>query len=217
MLSFAVERGIIPTNPALGVRLFKQEKVERFLSEVEVAKLSETLTAMEEGLELHPSPAAIIRLLMLTGCRRGEIEGLQWDWIDFGRGLIRFPDSKTGHKTTPLPEPAADILNGIERAAGTPFVFPATRGGKGHFAGLSKAWGDVREKAGMPELRLHDLRHSYASFAVADGATLFLVGKIPGHKQASTTEIYAHLRDDPLKAVADATSRKIAQAMKGKR
>lgn len=217
MLSFAVERGIIPANPAAGVRLFRQEKLERFLSEVEVAKLAETLTTMEEGLELHPSFAACIRLLMLTGCRRGEIEGLQWEWIDFDRGMIRFPDSKTGAKVTPLPEPAIEILKAVPREDGTPFVFPATRGGQGHIAGLSKAWGDVRGKAGMPELRLHDLRHSYASFAVADGAALFLVGKVLGHKQASTTEIYAHLRDDPLKAVADATARKIAAAMKGKK
>lgn len=216
MLSFAVERGIIPANPAAGVRLFRQEKVERFLSELEVAKLAETLTTMEEGLELHPSFAACIRLLMLTGCRRGEIEGLQWEWIDFDRGMIRFPDSKAGAKVTPLPEPAVEVLKAVPREDGTPFVFPATRGGQGHIAGLSKAWGDVRAKAGMPELRLHDLRHSYASFAVADGAALFLVGKVLGHKQASTTEIYAHLRDDPLKAVADATARKIAAAMRGK-
>ncbi|MFG1348611.1 tyrosine-type recombinase/integrase [Xanthobacter autotrophicus] len=214
MLSFAAGRGIIPANPASGVRLFKQEKVERFLSEAEVAKLAETIAGMEDGMKLHASFAACIRLLMLTGCRRGEIEGLQWDWIDFGRGMIRFPDSKTGAKVTPLPAPAVDILKGLERKKDNPYVFPATRGAEGHVVGLSKAWGDVRTAADMPELRLHDLRHSFASFAVAGGAALYLVGKVLGHKQARTTEIYAHLRDDPLKKVADSTARKIAGAMK---
>lgn len=214
MLSFAVGRGIIATNPAAGVRLFKQEKMERFLSEEEVAKLAGAIADLEERMKLHPSFAACIRLLMLTGCRRGEIESLQWEWVDFKRGLIRFPDSKTGAKVTPLPEPAIEILKGVTRQKGKPYVFPATRGDEGHIAGLSKAWGDVRDAAGMPELRLHDLRHSFASFAVAGGAALYLVGKVLGHKQASTTEIYAHLRDDPLKKVADTTARKIAGAMR---
>lgn len=214
MLSFATERGMIPANPAAGVRLFKQQKVERFLSEAEVAQLSDAITTLEEELKLHPSFAACIRLLMLTGCRRGEIEGLRWGWIDYDRGMIRFPDSKSGAKVTPLPSPAVDILKGLKRRKGNPYVFPAIRGDEGHIVGLSKAWGAVRTAAKMPELRLHDLRHSFASFAVADGASLYLVGKVLGHKQASTTEIYAHLRDDPLKAVADAASQKIAAAMK---
>lgn len=112
---------------------------------------------------------------------------------------------------------AADERDPVEVGPhkGVLYVFPALRGTKGHIGGLSKVWGEVRAKAGMPDLRLHDLRHSFASFAVADGAALYLVGKVLGHKQASTTEIYAHLRDDPLKAVADATARKIAAAMKG--
>lgn len=217
MLSFATERGIISESPAIGVRLLKQDKVERFMSESEVAKLAEAITNLEDAAKLPPAYAGIFRMLMLTGCRLGEIEGLQWDWIDFERGMIRFPDSKTGAKITPLPSPAADVLANIARRDGDPFVFQATRGAWGRISGVSKAWREVRTAAGMPDLRLHDLRHSFASFAVADGAALFLVGKILGHKQASTTEIYAHLRDDPLKAVADATAKKIAAAMKGKK
>jgi len=213
MLSFATGRKIITENPASGVQLLKQEKVERFLSEKEVAKLAEAITKLEDETILAPAFAGIFRMLMLTGCRVGEMESLQWDWIDAERGLIRFPDSKTGAKVTPLPSPAADLLAHFPRRSGDPFVFPATRGAWGRISGLPKAWSEVRAAAGLPDLRLHDLRHSFASFAVADGASLYLVGKVLGHKQASTTEIYAHLRDDPLKAVADATARKIAAAM----
>ncbi|MFG1221695.1 tyrosine-type recombinase/integrase [Xanthobacter wiegelii] len=217
MLSFAAERGIIGESPAIGVRLLKQEKVERFLSEKEVAQLADAITSLEDSAKLPPAYAGIFRMLMLTGCRLGEIEGLRWDWIDAERGMIRFPDSKTGAKVTPLPSPAADVLALFPRREGDPFVFPATRGAWGRISGIPKAWREVRTAAKMPELRLHDLRHSFASFAVADGASLYLVGKVLGHKQASTTEIYAHLRDDPLKAVADAASQKIAAAMKGRK
>ena len=216
MLTFAKDQGLIAGNPGAGVRLFKAEKVERFLSEKEVAQLADAIAAMEDEALLLPAYAGIFRMLMLTGCRLGEIEGLQWSWIDSERGLIRFPDSKTGHKVIPLPDPAAEILAGFPRREGDPYVFHATRGRWGRIAGVPIAWREVRTKAGLPDLRIHDLRHTFASFAVADGAALFLVGKVLGHKQASTTEIYAHLRDDPLKAVADATARKIAAAMKGR-
>lgn len=215
MLTFAKDQGLIAGNPGSGVRLFKQGKVERFLSEKEVAQLAEAINVLEDEAALPAVYAGIFRLLMLTGCRLGEIENLRWDWIDFERGMIRFPDSKTGAKVTPLAAPALEVLAEVRKVKGEPHVFAATRGKWGRISGVPKAWGDVRAKACMPELRLHDLRHSFASFAVADGAALYLVGKVLGHKQASTTEIYAHLRDDPLKAVADATARKIAGAMRG--
>lgn len=235
--TFAMKRGLVEINPVHGVPLIKGTPKERFLTEGEVAALADALHVLEETRQLHERFAAAIRLLLLTGCRKGEIVGLQWGWIDDERGVIRLPDSKTGAKVVPLAPAAAEILAGLPREKGVPFVLPAIRGEqKGPLVGLQKAWERVRDhatilsrqraaEAGLDEhqavdlsnVRLHDLRHSFASFAVADGASLYLVGKVLGHRQSRTTEVYAHLRDDPLKAVADRTATRIAAAMKGGR
>jgi integrase len=212
MLQFAVRRKLIPENPAKGVPLLKGQKKERFLSEAEVAALAEAVSAMEGDRNLGIAAAAAVRLLMLTGCRKSEILSLRWDWVDFERGCLRLPDSKTGAKVVPLAAAAIQLLNELPQSS--EFVLPATKGG-GHYTGLQKDWERVRDRAGLPGLRLHDLRHSFASFAVADGNTLFMVGKVLGHKQARTTEVYAHLADDPVRAVAERTAARIASAMKG--
>ncbi|MCW6513101.1 tyrosine-type recombinase/integrase, partial [Lichenifustis flavocetrariae] len=156
--------------------------------------------------------------------------GLRWDWVDFDRACLRLPDSKTGAKIVPLAAAALALLSSIKRAS--PFVLPSSKT-DGRIVGLQKVWVAVRLRAtalakqraieadepvdrapDLSRVRLHDFRHSYASFAVADGATLFVVSKILGHKQARTTEIYAHLHDDPLKAVADRTGARIADALR---
>jgi len=212
MLQFGVGRSLLPTNPAKGVKLFKGEKKERFLSETEVARLSDTLAEMEnEGL--NPSAVASIRLLLLTGCRKNEILSLRWEHVDFERHCLRLPDSKTGAKVVPLAAAALELLSVLPRVSG--WVMPAAGAGDGHYTGLQKAWEKIRERAGLSGLRLHDMRHSFASFAVADGATLYMVGKVLGHKQARTTEGYAHLADDPLRAVANGAANRITNAMKG--
>ena len=211
MLQFATGRKLISVNPAKGVRLLKGEKKERFLTEAEVARLADTLTVMETEHRLSTVAAAAVRLLLLTGCRKSEILSLRWDWVDGDRGCLRLPDSKTGAKVVPLAAAALEVLSGLSRTS--VYVLPAAKG-DGHYSGLQKDWERVRDRAGLPGLRLHDLRHSFASFAVADGSTLFMVGKVLGHKQARTTEVYAHLADDPLRAVADRTAARIAAAMR---
>lgn len=237
ILQFGVDRQIIPSNPAKGVKLLKGEKKERFLSHREVVALADALAAMESATSkdedrINSTMAAAVRLLMLTGCRKNEVLGLEWDWIDWDRSCLRLPDSKTGAKVVPLAGAALKVLADLEKKDKCSFVFPAARG-KGHVVGLQKAWEALRvratelarqraEEAGEPvdrapdlsTVRLHDLRHSFASFAVADGATLFMIGKVLGHKQAKTTEGYAHLDDDPLRIVAERTGSKIADAMK---
>jgi integrase len=217
MLQFGVARKLIPTNPAKGVQLLKGAKKERFLSEAELARLADTLGAMEREHRLSATAAASIRLLLLTGCRKSEILALRWEWVDFGRSCLRLPESKTGAKVVPLAAAALELLTALPRAADAAFVLPAGRNGAGHFTGLQKDWERVRARAALPGLRIHDLRHSFASFAVADGHTLFMVGKVLGHRQTRTTEIYAHLADDPLRAVADRTAARIAAVMKAER
>jgi integrase len=213
MLSFAVSRGIRPDNPAHGVKLNKLEKRERFLSPAEFAKLGTVLSAAEErGVSGKMIDA--IRLLILTGARKNEVCGLKWDWIDFERAVIRLPDSKTGAKTIPLGAPALEILSGIKRDDESPYVFPAARG-DGHLTGLRKVWTELAAEAGLQGVRLHDLRHGFASVAAADGQSLFLLGKVLGHAQSRTTERYSHVNVDPVRAVADRTAKKIAAAMKG--
>jgi integrase len=232
MLQFGVGRGIVQTNAARGVKLLRGERKERFLSEVEVARLADALAAMEaEGL--NSRAAAAIRLLLLTGCRRDEILNLRWKDVDFERQCLRLPDSKTGAKIVPLAAAALELLAGLPRevewvlpgkavrSSATPKKTSRRPTGRpqpaelGRYKGLPKAWQRVRARANLPGLRLHDLRHSFASFAVADGATLFMVGKVLGHKQTRTTEIYAHLADDPVRAVADRAATRITNAMKG--
>ncbi len=210
MLEFAVGRKLIPANPAKGVKLFKPATKERFLSETELAALADAMAAMEGEGRLGVTATAAIRLLLLTGCRKSEILSLRWEWVDIERGVLRLPDSKTGAKIVPLAPAAVKLLAELPRT-GT-YVLPAATG-SGHYTGLQKHWERVRERAGLVGVRIHDMRHSFASFAVADGNSLFLIGKVLGHKQARTTEGYAHLADDPIRAVGDRTAARIAAAM----
>jgi len=218
IFSFAVARGLCPDNPAQGVKTFKTLNAERFLSAEELSRLGEALSGAEKD-GANPFAIAAIRLLALTGARKSEILTLHWKsnsagsgHVDFEHGCLHLTDSKTGSKRVPLGAPALEILADMPRIDGNPYVFPSKA--SGHYAGLQKVWDQIRRRAGLDDVRLHDLRHSYASTAVASGDSLYLVGKILGHQQASTTQRYAHLSDDPLRDVADRTAKKIASAMR---
>ncbi len=168
------------SNPCRYVEKFGESKRERFLSADELARLADALEGTE-GKE-PPSAIAAIRLLILTGCRLSEILSLRWEWIHFERGCLILPDSKTGAKTVPLGAPALRALAELPRQEGSPYVLPAERG-DGHFVGIRKPWQRVRGAAGLEDLRIHDLRHSFASIAVSGGDSLYLVGKVLGHRQ----------------------------------
>jgi len=211
ILNFAVERGLRADNPARNIQLNKSRRCERFLSAEELARLGQALTAEGAKDEAALSVAAI-RLLIFTGCRKSEILTLQWRFIDWERSLLRLPDSKTGAKNVPLGKPALDVLWTLPKLEGCVYVFPSPRLGR-HLVGLQKVWERVRVVAKLPGVRLHDLRHSFASTAVAGGVSLFMIGKMLGHKDSRTTEIYAHLGDDPLKIVANATASTLADLL----
>jgi integrase len=211
IFTFAVNHDLRADNPVRGIKKFAPRRIERFLTLAELARLGDALTTAEQEGE-NPSAIAAIRLLMLTGCRRGEILSLQWKHVDLEHGCLRLPDSKTGAKVVPLGEIVVQLLASLPRLQDNPHVLPGARDG-GHLIGLHKAWRRVQATAKLEGLRIHDLRHSFASVAVANGESLFLVGRVLGHKQARTTQIYAHVHDDPLRAVADRASSSIAVAM----
>jgi len=212
ILSFAVNRNLISTNPAIGVKRYKRERLQRFLSPEELARLGASLAEAERN-NMNPVAIAAIRLLALTGCRKSEILTLKWEHIDYERGCLRLPTSKTGAKDVPLGRPALDLLADLPRWEGNPYVVPGANGK--HFVGLQKVWEKVRRAADLEDVRLHDLRHSFASVAVAGGDSLYIVGKVLGHREARTTERYAHVRDDPVRDVADRTATNIASALAG--
>jgi len=203
------------SNPCRHVERYPERKMERFLSADELARLGTVLVEAERtGIEL-PSVIAAIRMLAFTGARLSEILDLRWDHVDFERACLRLPESKTGPKIIHLNAPALEVLNGIKRQESSPWVIAGRDQGK-PLVNLRKPWHRIRERAGLGGVRLHDLRHSFASVGAAGGLSLPLIGALLGHTQAATTQRYAHLAADPLKQATDLIGERIAAAMRGK-
>jgi integrase len=213
LFTFAMQRGLRADNPAHGVKKPPVRKMQRFLSEQEITRLAAALDA-EASASGNTFPAAAIKLLLFTGCRRSEITGLEWRHVDFERGRegLRLPDSKTGERTVHLNAPALVVLGELPHIEGNPFVIAGRRDGAA-FGGIDKVWSRVRKAAGLDGVRLHDLRHSFASVAAAGGFSLQMIGAMLGHKHAATTSIYAHLSADPVRAANEAVGARIAAAM----
>jgi integrase len=209
--AFAIGRGLCARNPARGVKKAPVRRVERFLSEAEIARLAEMLDT-EAQRSGNPYPPAAIKLLLLTGCRKSEIANLSWDQVDFERECLKLPDSKTGAKVVFLNAPARALLQELPRMMGTRRVIPGMRADSAGSA-IDKVWSRVRKAAGLRDVRLHDLRHSFASVGAAGGLSLPIIGALLGHKHATTTARYAHLSADPLRAANDAVGARIAAAM----
>ncbi|MBY6153369.1 tyrosine-type recombinase/integrase [Vannielia litorea] len=202
-------------HPVKGIRRFKEEKRRRYLSQAELARLGEALAKAEAGeLRRHYSPyvTAFFRLLVFTGARCSEILQLRWEDVNFDRGCLELEDSKTGMRDIHLPPAALQILTDLTREDGNPYVIVGNKPGA-HLVNVKDSWVAIRKAAGLEDVRLHDLRHSFASIGARAGMSLPVIGALLGHRETATTARYAHLSDDPLRTAVDYIGEDIARAM----
>jgi integrase len=212
MLGFAVRCGFRQTNPASGIQRYREKKRERFLTEVEIGAAADAIAAAESDGAIGPFAAAGLRLALFTGARSGEITAIQWEHIDWERRLIRLPDSKTNEpRTIHLSDAALEVVRATHRIG--PYVIAGQKHGTA-YKSLSRAWMIARKYAGLEGVRLHDLRHSYASLAAGRGVSLHMIGKLLGHRVPATTARYAHLARDTVQAVNDEIGAAMQAAIK---
>jgi integrase len=214
MLNWAIAQDLLINNPAKGLSLPKASPKERFLSDAEAARL---FTALRVGVEdgcLNPQHANLIRLLLLTGARKSELMGLRWEEIDVPRNRIVLTSDRTksgrhnGTRRIPLNGAARTLLAGLT-AKDSGFVFPAAQSDQKHMTGIQKTWKRVCQEAQLGNMRLHDLRHSFASFAIANGENIVIIAGALGHASTRMTERYLHLRDDDINALSERTGQRI--------
>lgn len=240
MFSWAIHLALLPegtANPATGVEAFKEKGRERFLSSEEMERLGAALSRAEtqglpwqvktngSGLKHLPAPdrrvaqfdthsVAAIRLLLLTGARVREILDLEWQHVDFDRGMLRLPESKTGAKVIVLGSAALAVLDRLPRIGR--YVIASSSAGTASEkprADVNRLWRAVCREAGIEGTRLHDLRHSNAAVGAGAGLSLHQIGGLLGHSQTSTTKRYAHLAADPQRRAADMIGAEISAAL----
>ena len=227
----------ISSNPCVLVQKNPESKRERYLSSQELAVLGEILAKAESDEFIPLQAVTAIRLLIFTGARHGEILQLRWDQVDFERKLLIFSSEqhktgrKSGTKTLPLNGPAFEILKATPRILRNPYVIPGSKSGS-HFVGLQKCWERVRDKVdeveaervekkekppeevvSIQDVRIHDLRHTFASVGVSHGLSLPVMGSLLGHSQPSMTQRYAHLADDPRAEASERVGERLAEAL----
>ena len=184
------------SNPCRHVKRYKEHRRERFLSPEETERLGQVLRDVEEEM---PSAVAAFRLLLLTGSRMSEIRDLRWEYVK--DDCIELPDAKTGGRVVPLGPEARAVLSSIPRDEDNPWVIAGRLPGS-HLTDLQRPWRRIRKQAGLKGVRIHDLRHSFASRALALGESLTMIGKLLGHTQVQTTARYAHLARDSIQTAA---------------
>ena len=197
LLSLAVEWGLREAgpNPCRAVRKYKTRPRERFLTEEEYRRLGRAVDELEAKGKVSRHAAAAVRLLVLTGCRRNEVLELRWDDIDRTAGELRLRDGKTGGRMVPLTPAVQGVLDGLPRVPDNPWAIAGQKPGA-RLTNVNDPWLIVRARAGLDGVRIHDLRHSWASRALALGESLSMIGKILGHNRIETTARYAHLARD---------------------
>lgn len=186
------------SNPCRHLQKFKEVRRERFLTADEMRRLGETLTMAEEAKLCSPYAIAAFRLLILTGARLGEIRDCKWDYVFLDRGIIRLPDSKTGPKIIHLGRTAIDLLRTLPRKPDNSYVICSSHRPNEPIYDLQTTWQKIRKWAQIEDVRIHDLRHTFASNAVTMGMSLPMIGRLLGHTQTQTTARYAHLAMDPV-------------------
>jgi integrase len=205
-------------NPASGVKRFGSRRRERFLSP---AERQAVLAEIEAGLRvprgrpghIEPFSAWAIRLLMFTGQRRDEILTLKWPMVDWQHSSIHFPDTKTGQRSVAVSREVLGLLREIHDATGNPRSGLVLRGRNGtKVSAINRTWDRIREAVGIPDVRLHDLRHSFASDALMAGVPLAIVGELLGHRQPSTTKRYAHLADHVVRDALETATQRMLDA-----
>ena len=218
MFAWGIKHGVVKTNPFSGIPVAAAPIRERFLSPPETASLIEALDEAEGVGAVSLDCCDAIRLLLLTGARKTEITALRWSEVELPRARLSLPPErtkaggKTGRRYIALSDVAIEILTRRALSKGSSsFVFPAASEA-GHLLALRRPFLKVCERAGLEGLRIHDLRHTFASMAIASGHSLYAVGKALGHANSRTTERYAHLTNDPLVALANSVELSIAGA-----
>lgn len=221
MYGFAQRRGLVPEafNPASKIEKYREEHRERFLTTEELGRIGAALEEAEiRGLPWHIDPSkpvskhlahpenrrrqpdplasAAVRLLLFTGCRLREILHAKWDHFDHERGMLFLPDSKTGRKPVVLNQPALDVLSSLTKQG--PYIIP---GDDPSFPrhDLKRFWKAILQRSQLEGVRIHDIRHTFASIGAGNGLGLPVVGKLLGHSQPATTARYAHLDNDPIR------------------
>lgn len=197
-------------NPAARVQTFRERSRDRWVTPAELPKLVEAIEA-----ETNPYIQAAFRLYLLTGLRRNELLGLRWKDINFDRRELRLDDTKAGRShVVPLSEPAVEVLRSLPRMIGNAYVLPGHIGGK-PLVNVSKPWQRIRQRAGLQDVRLHDLRRTVGSWLATSGASLSLIGKVLNHSNASTTQVYARLSEDATRAALEEHGARMGPLLSG--
>ncbi|MGF1620883.1 MAG: tyrosine-type recombinase/integrase [Rhodomicrobiaceae bacterium] len=213
-LTWCEEHGLRPerSNPCGRLKKYAENKRHRYLTADEYARLGAAIARAERFGAEDPFVLAALRLLILTGARLNEILTLKWSYVDLDRGLLILPDSKTGQKMIGLNGPAVTLLSRLPRLPDNPHVIPGRVRGA-HLINLQKPWRRIRAEASLTDVRIHDLRHSFASVAAVSNASLLKIGKLLGHADARTTARYAHLTDASIVTLNENVGVLIAEAM----
>ena len=242
--TYAEREGLRPrhSNPAHDVEPYKEHSRERFLTPDEVRRLGDALRIAErrglasapnrrrtpktgvtakhrpksadKPIPANPFAVASIRFLLLTGWREREVLNLKWSELDIARGFATLPNTKTGKSIRMIGAPACLLVSGLPRYEGSDYVFPGRLPNR-PLIEINRVWYSVRHAAKLDDVRLHDLRHSFASVSASSGGSLLIIGKLLGHRESATTAKYAHLFENPVKAAADATANQLASWLDG--